>query len=198
MIGKDLSAWMLDRRGRRAGRIRLAGLAAFGVMALVGATAEQCDANGSLVVVKYQQIGGCQGIPGTYAGAGAAYVAFRIVAIENTGTNAREFDFDPDRLYVNTDPRADVKSSYAQSLHLPFITYGKKVAAGTTARDLGDVMAIVPNPIITITDPAHAKGQIESFTLLHTTPGGTQGVVMSRQDAQETYPYSGDCQGLTY
>ena len=170
-----------------------------GMVAFLGTTAEKCDNQTPLVTIKYEQIGGCQGAGHTFAGTDAAFVVFRIISIDNTGTNARDFDFNPDYLYVNTDPHASVSSDHAKSLAIPYATFGQKVAAGTRADRPGDVLAVVANPTITITDKAAQRGQIERFSLFHdTAAAGTQGVLVTAQGNQATFPYEGDCQRLSY
>ena len=171
--------------------IRLAGLLSAATLALVASTAEKCDRASGLATIEYQEIGGCQGAGHTFAGTGAAYIAFRIDSISNTASGARDFDFDPNKLFINSDPRAYVQTAFATSLGNPFASYGKLVPAGSRATSVGDVFAVVADPTI-------SGGRIEGFTLYYDTPAGTEGVLLSDQGHDTTFPYAGNCQALQY
>jgi hypothetical protein len=174
------------------GRIRLVWPLALAALVFVGTTAETCSSPvGALATIKYEQVGGCQGAGHTFAGTGAAFIVFRIDSIDNTASGSRDFDFDPNKLYLGSDPRADVKTTYGVSLGNPFVTYGQLVAAGSRASSIGDVFAIVAGPTI-------SGNRIEKFTLYYATPAGTEGVLLSDQGHDTTFPYSGDCQSLQY
>jgi hypothetical protein len=167
-------------------------LVPFTALVLLGSTATECDPAAALSTIWYEQVGGCQGAGSTFAGTGAAYIAFRVNSIDNTMPGARTFGFDPNRLYINTDPRSFVQTSLGTALHHPFVTTGQSVAAGSTAPINGAAFAIVDGPTI-------SGGTIEKFTLYYDTPAGGQGVIMKDEKAQtSTFPYRGNCQQLSY
>lgn len=65
---------------RRALSIRLL---PFTALVLLGSTATECHTTAALSTIRYEQVGGCQGAGSTFAGTGAAYIAFRVNSIDN-------------------------------------------------------------------------------------------------------------------
>ena len=140
-----MTSSMHDRAASARWLIRIAALA------LLTPVASGCDPETfAAATIVYEQVGACNGTPtptgAVTAGAGAAYIAYKIHSIENTMTNARDFVFDPNRLYINEDPRAFVNTTYADSMGNPFATHGTTVRAATTAPINGVVFAIVQSP----------------------------------------------------
>jgi hypothetical protein len=166
-------------------------------LALLVPLASGCDPETfAAATITYEQIGACNGTPtptgAVTAGAGAAYIAYKIYSIENTMANARDFEFDPNRLYINEDPIAHVNTTYADSMGNPFGTHGTTVRAGTTAQINGVVFAIVQSPSIN-------GDTVGRYNLLHETPAGAQGAfVVSKDTDRVSFPYRGGCHELTY
>src|SRR5438045_1527685 len=68
-------------------------------------TAATCPPSRAPVTITYEQIGACNGYtrgtgPPANAGAGGAFVVFRIRTLDNS-KSATAFNFDPDRLFNN-------------------------------------------------------------------------------------------------
>ena len=61
----------------------------------------------------------------------------------------RDFDFDPNKIFLNEDPRAYIQTSLGTALHHPFVTSGTLVRAGTTASVNGSAFTVVNAPPIT-------------------------------------------------
>jgi hypothetical protein len=100
-------------------------------------------------LVKYEQRGACNGFMHaggmTNAGPNQAYVVFKVTEVSNTADKAVDFNFDPERLYVDL-PLNDhfVDSDIQVSALNPFALQGRLVKAGTTETFNGAAIAVVP------------------------------------------------------
>src|SRR5262245_52893668 len=84
--------------------------------------------------IRYEQRGACNGFkhPGgtSVAGPNHAFVVFRVSTITNTEPKAKDFDFNPERLYVDqTDPAAFVDTDFHIATLNPFALMGRLVKA---------------------------------------------------------------------
>ena len=80
----------------------------------------------------YEQIGACNGFndgqTATTAGANAAHLVFRVSSVDNKDTNARDFEFDPNRLFVNLQvPRAYTRTTLRLAQLNPFYATARHV-----------------------------------------------------------------------
>ena len=150
-----------------------------------------------LVTIRYKQLGACNGFGNgtgaTSAGPKAAYVAFRISTIENKDSAPRDFNFDPNRVYVNVTPRAFTSTQLNLAQFNPFYATARLVAKGTTETLNGAVIGVVSTGAV---DGASEANQTNYF-LLYDTPAGGQGVVMARDNSSQTsYPSTPDCTNI--
>ena len=176
------------------------GLAAFLLVLAVGLVAADCEPARDTVTIRYDQIGACNGFSGsqgtTSAGPNAAYVVFKVSTIENTDSGARTFDFDPNKLFVNsTSPRAYTSTQLNLAQLNPFYATSRTVAPGATESLNGAVIAIVPT--------SAANGQSEanatSYNLLYDGGSGTQGVTLIKGNPDQTsWPQIEDCTQISY
>lgn len=153
---------------------------------------------GPLATIKYHQVGACngyrQGNNGVSVGPNAAYVVFKIEAVDNTQPNI-DFHFDPTRLYINQSTRHFVDTSlmFAQDLGV-----------------LGTVPVTVPHgnnmPIngysIVVVDTTDSNGSAEasktSYNLLYNTQSTDPGILMTKTNsAQTSWPQTDDCRAMT-
>lgn len=157
------------------------------------------DCEGPIVAatINYEQLGACNGFKrqdGTTQAAkpGHAYVVYRISTITNTSAGAGDFNFDPVRLFVNSDPRAYGVGYYTLGWRRPRSVDPRTVRAGTVETFNGTVTMEVPvgGPG---TDGA-AAAQNTNYFLSHETPAGTQGVLMAKTNhSQTSWNYTNDC-----
>ena len=176
---------------------RSLGLVVLPLVAAMALVASACDKPiTDLVTIHYRQIGACNGFAHdgvlTSAGAGAAYVVFQVSSIENNGSGARDYTFDPAHLFVNTDPRAYADANTLATLN-PFVTTGAFVPAHTTRTQIGDVVVIVP------VSGGATEANNTAFTLLYETPAGSQGAFAVKDNVTQTqWPNTLDCTTITY
>lgn len=157
--------------------------------------------NHDTVTIHYEQIGACNGFNNgggaTSAGPNAAYAIFRITTIENTDASAKDFNFDPDRIYINgTSPRAFTSTHLNLSQINPFYATAKLVLKGTTApANVGAVIAIVST---SAADGASEAKNI-SYFLSYDTPSGGQAVNFIKANPnQSSWPSTPDCTSIIY
>jgi hypothetical protein len=159
-----------------------------------------CPPKTDIVTIRYDQVGACNGFTDgvnlVSAGPKAAYVVFRVTTIENQDSGARDFNFDPNRVYINTSPRAYTSTRLNLAQMNPFYAVSRLVAKGTTAPSVvGAVIAIVP----TVATDGAQEASKTSFFLLYDSPAGGQGVVLVKNDPNRTvWPYIPDCLNITY
>ena len=154
-----------------------------------------------IVTINYEQIGACNGFNNgdgiTSAGTNAAYVAFRISDISNKDSAARDFNFDPDKVYVNpSTPRAYTSSHLNLAQLNPFYATSRFVPKGTSSTLNGAVIAVVSTS--TTPDPAKEANNT-SYFLAYDTPAGDQGVLLVKKDPNRTsWPSTSDCTMIVY
>jgi hypothetical protein len=151
------------------------------------------------VTIHYEQIGACNGIatgPGaTSAGPNAAYAILRINSIDNKESSARDFNFDPNLLFVNLTPRA-YTSAHLNLVQLnPFYAVSATIKAGNSLSMNGAVVAVVQT---SATDGA-SEASKTSYFLSYDSPSATQPIILDKvNSSQTTWPYIPDCSLITY
>jgi hypothetical protein len=172
---------------------------AFMAVIALGAGAMGCTAH-DIVTINYEQIGACNGFndgqTATTAGANAAYVVFRVSSVDNKDTNARDFDFDPNQLFVNSQaPRAYTRTTLRLAQLNPFYATARHVAAQTSESINGAVIAVVST---TAADGA-SEANNHAYTLLYEGVANGQGMIMQKKDpGRSAWPQISDCQEITY
>jgi hypothetical protein len=152
-----------------------------------------------VVTIHYKQLGACNGFGNgtnvTSAGPKAAYVAFRISTVENKDSAPRDFNFDPNRVFVDVSPRAFTNTQLNLAQFNPFYAKARLVAKGTTETINGAVIAVVST---TASDGA-SEANKTAYLLLYDVPAGSQGVVMAKDNAsQTTFPSTPDCTNIVF
>jgi hypothetical protein len=176
------------------------GLAAFLLILGLGLVAADCEPANDTVTIHYDQIGACNGFGtgsgGTSSGPNAAYEVFRISTIENTASSARTFDFDPNKLFVNsTSPRAYTSTQLNLAQVNPFYATSRTVAPGATESLNGAVIAIVQTSATNGASEANAT----SYNLLYEGGSGAQGVNLIKGNPDQTsWPQIEDCTQIIY
>src|SRR6476620_10883967 len=113
----------------------------FGIALIIAASflvASTCNNQpAELVTIHYTQLGACNGFNNgsgiTSAGPKAAYVAFKLSTIENKDSAARDFTFEPNRVFVNVTPRAFTSTNLNLAQFNPFYATSRFVPKGTTS-----------------------------------------------------------------
>jgi hypothetical protein len=154
-----------------------------------------------VVTIDYEQLGACNGFNNgfgvTTAGPQAAFVVLKVYTIRNKENGARDFNFDPEKLYViSSSPRAYVNNSSGVMAHLnPFLAQSRFVAKGTTQTINGSLIVVVQ----TGDSDGAREANNSSFTLGYDTPVGGQGVLMEkREPTRTTWPYTPDCTSIRF
>jgi hypothetical protein len=161
--------------------------------------AAECEPAHDVVTIRYEQVGACNGFSSgtgaTSAGPKAAYVVFRISTVENTDSAARTFDFDPNKLFINADPRAYASTQLNLAQLNPFYAPSRTVAAGATESLNGAVIAIVS----TVADNGASEANTTAYALLYDGGPGSQGVTLIKANPNKTsWPQIEDCTQITY
>lgn len=152
-----------------------------------------------IVTIHYKQLGACNGFAtsttATSAGPKAAYVAFKISDIVNKDTGAKDFNFDPNRIFVDVSPKAFTNTTLNLAQFNPFYAKARLVAKGTTETINGAVIAVVST---TAVDGA-SEANKTAYLALYDVPAGGQGVVMAKANAaQTTFANTPDCTTLSF
>ncbi len=152
-----------------------------------------------LVTIHYKQLGSCNGFNNgggvTSAGPNRAYATFRISTVENNGSSARDFNFDPNRIYIDQSPRAFTSTHLNLSQFNPFYAVARLVSKGSTETINGAVIAVVS----TSTADGASEANKTSYQLLYDTPTGGQGVVLVKDNSsQTTWPATPDCTTIIF
>lgn len=152
-----------------------------------------------VVTIRYQQLGACNGFNNgsgvTSVGPKHAYVAFKISTIENKDSGARDFNFDPNRLYIDQTPRAFTSTQLNLAQLNPFYATSRFVAKGTTETLNGAVIAVVS----TVATDGASEANKTSYFLLYDSPAGGQGVTLVKANpSQTTWPNTPDCTNIIF
>jgi hypothetical protein len=195
--GLSLTSWVKGIKAQDKTQPRLVGTAlALSIFLL----ATGCNPTNDIVTIHYEQIGACNGFNNgggiTSAGPKAAYVVFRISTIENNDTAARDFNFDPNRIYINLSPQAFTSTQLNLSQLNPFYARARFVPKGTTApANVGAVIAIVS----TSAEDGASEANKTSYLLSYDLPSGGQGVIFVKANSsQTTWPSTPDCTDIVY
>ena len=154
----------------------------------------------NIVTINYEQVGACNGFNSasgfTSAGPKAAYVIFRVSSIENKGSAAVDFTFDPNRLFINgSSPRAFASTHLNLAQINPFAATSRFVAKGTTETLNGAVIAVAS----TAANDGASEANNTSYFLVYDTPSGGQGVALAKKDPSRTsWPSTPDCTNIIY
>jgi hypothetical protein len=176
------------------------GLAVLLLILGVALVAADCEPAHDVVTINYEQIGACNGFStgsgATSAGPNAAYVVFRVSTIENTDTAPLTFEFDPNKLFVNsTTPRAYTSTQLNLAQLNPFYATSRTVAAGATEALNGAVIAVVS----TVAANGASEANNTSFSLLYEGGSGSQGTTLIKANPDQTsWPQIEDCTQITY
>jgi hypothetical protein len=152
-----------------------------------------------LVTIHYKQLGSCNGFNNgsgvTSAGPNRAYATFRISTVANKDSSARDFNFDPNRIYINESPRAFTSTHLNLSQLNPFYATARFVSKGTTETINGAVIAVVS----TAAADGASEANKTSYLPLYDTPAGGQGVVLVKDNStQTTWPSTPDCTNIIF
>jgi hypothetical protein len=153
---------------------------------------------GPLATIKYHQVGACNGYQRgsgiVSVGPNAAYVVFKIEAIDNTKPNI-DFHFDPARLFINQSTRhfVDPGLTFAQDLGV-FGTVPVTVPHGSVIGLNGFSIVVVST--------SSSNGSVEAnqtaFSLSYDTQSTDPGVLFDKTNvAQTTWPQTDNCQAMT-
>lgn len=179
----------LDRQPRIGLRVKLPLILAVAAL-LFAATA--CSRKQHFANISYEQRGACS----TGLGPNQAYIAFQVYRIDNLGQKAKDFAFDPAKLYIKgTDPKLFL--SPAINVGQPKPLRSQVVAEGTVATPEAVALVKVPTPQA---DGAR-DGATTSYALEYDNPedGAKQQVSTSSRDASRTdWPYTPDCADINY
>ena len=150
-------------------------------------------------LIKYEQRGACNGFTHlggmTNAGPNNAYVVFRITQIVNTASGAKDFNFDPERLYVDVEPNdAYVDSDIQVSSLNPFALQGRLVKAGTTETFNGAAIAVVPT---TAVDGA-SEASHTHYVLRYSALGEPGGQTEDQTPGTTTWASTPNCADITF
>ncbi|MEK6262483.1 MAG: hypothetical protein AABP62_28120 [Planctomycetota bacterium] len=174
---------------------------------LAGLLLTGCPPGGTqdVITITYDQVGACNGYEQTSgpggsgphqavnAGPNAAFVAFRIVSFDNS-KSSKDFNFDPDRLFINLSERHFMDSNLSLARDLGVFT------AAPTTIPKGKIMG--NNGITVTTVPTNsANGASEAnntnYFLLYDSPSG--GVVLVKGDPNRvTWPQTDNCRAIKF
>ena len=174
----------------------------FAVATLVlaaGLMAAGCNPSNELVTIHYKQLGSCNGFNNgggaTSAGPNRAYATFRVANIENKDSAARDFNFDPNRIYIDQSSRAFTSTQLNLSQFNPFYAKARFVPKGTATAINGAVIGVVS----TSAADGASEANKTSYTLFYDTPAGGQGVALVNDNpTQTTWPSTPDCTTIAF
>ncbi|MGQ0618035.1 MAG: hypothetical protein ACT4PW_13775 [Acidimicrobiia bacterium] len=179
----------LDRQPRVGLRVKLPLILAVAAL-LFAATA--CSRKQQFANISYEQRGACN----TGLGPNQAYIAFQVYRIDNLGGKAKDFAFDPAKLYIEgTDPKLFL--SPAINVGQPKPLRAQVVAAKSVATPEAVALVKVPTPQA---DGAR-DGATTHYTLAYDNPedGAKQQVSLSSRDEDRTtWDYTPDCADVNY
>ena len=144
-----------------------------------------------IAVVHYTQVGACNGwdTGGSVYNAGpyAAYVIFKVVSVDNTGSKV-DFAFDPDRLHLR-----GASAHVDTSLHLPlgpFQAVPMTVPRGVLRGSNGYAGAVFS----TSTSNGAVEANKTSYLLDYERASADPGVLSTKDNYQQTeWPFTENC-----
>ena len=150
-------------------------------------------------LIKYTQRGACNGFTHaggtTNAGPNQAYVVFQVTEISNTKPNAKDFHFDPERLYVLLPQDWYFVDSDIQVSSLnPFALQGRVVKAGTVETFNGAAIAVVP----TANTDGAAEASQKKYVLKYSTTGDPGADTEDTDPGRTSWPYTPNCTQVTF
>ena len=139
---------------------------------LAGLLLTGCPQGGTqdVVTITYDQVGACNGYEQTSgpggsgphqavsAGPNAAFVAFRIVTLDNS-KSSKDFNFDPGRLFINLSDRHFMDSNLSLARDLGVFT------AAPTTIPKGKIMGNNGITVTTVPTMPHADTTVSRWTL---------------------------------
>jgi hypothetical protein len=172
---------------------------------LVAAT---CPPSQPVVTVTYRQIAACNGYnrntgPGgagpiqtVSAGGQAAFVAFKVLAIDNS-KRSTSFNFDPNRMFVNgSSPAAHINTSLSLAQDLaPLSVVPVTVPAGNNQGNNGVGVVVVSTAA---TDGASEANNTNYFLSYEGAPGDPGVVLVKQNSSQISYPGNPNCTMITF
>lgn len=175
-----------------------------GALLLVAAS---CPPQGAgPVTITFDQLGACNGYSQTdpphgapqqavFAGGQAAFVAFRIVLVDNSGSG-RDFNFDPERLYVTgSSPPEHVSTSLSLAQdHGQLKTIATTIPAGKTS---GGGIAVVRVSTSAVDGASEANNT--SYLLSYETTAADPIVLLAKRNLSQTsWPQTPNCRAIDF
>jgi hypothetical protein len=154
------------------------------------------------VTITYHQIGACNGFPTnsgeTNVGPNQAYVVFGIEKIDNPNGSGATFNFDPNKLFVNSTVKDFVNTSdlIFSNILGPFSATTATITQGNS------INFAVSAQVATVVQTAASDGAVEAnktnYTLLYNVGSGDPGVILVKSDASQTsWPLTENCQAIS-
>lgn len=153
---------------------------------------------GPLATIKYHQVGACngyqQGSNAVSVGPNAAYVVFKIEAVDNTQP-AIDFHFTPSRLFVNQSTRHFVDTSLMFAQDLGVLGTAPVTVPHGTKMPLNGFSIVV---VSTSSANGSAEAKQTAYSLLYDTQSSDPGILMDKTNAtQTTWPQTDNCRAMT-
>lgn len=158
---------------------------------------------GAFVTITYEQVGACNGYPQDTGGAphhvvttgpNAAYVAFKVLSIDNS--HDTDFNFDPNRCFINQAPREFVNTglSFAQDLGV-FAAIPTTVPGGKIEGNGGIMVAVVR----TVAANGASEANNTNYFLLYDTAEDDPMVFLAKRNAdQANFPQTDSCLAIRF
>ncbi len=171
-------------------------------------TAASCPPPPPAAIITFDQVGACNGYQETTgpggsgphmtvsAGPGAAFVAFRVVSIDNSKTG-QPFQFDPDRIFVSgSSPEAHLDSSLTLAQAFGLLAAAPiTVPAGSNQGNSGIAVATVSTGA---GNPA-AEANTTSYFLSYAGAAGDPPVSLAKRNSTRTaWPVTDDCRAIGF
>ncbi len=155
-----------------------------------------------LANIYYEQIGACNGFTGPNGvgqtpPSGVAFVVFRIKTVKNTSTGAKDFAFDPSKLYTNNPDgtKQFAKGYYTLGWAHPRAVENRTVKAGATEVFNGTVTTEYRAGDSGVNAAEIVKNI--AINLLYEPQAGTQGTFMTKDNSSQTsWASTNDCKDI--
>ncbi len=155
-----------------------------------------------LANIYYEQIGACNGFTGPNGvgqtpPSGVAVVVFRIKTVKNTSTGAKDFAFDPSKLYTNNPDgtKQFAKGYYTLGWAHPRAVENRTVKAGATEVFNGTVTTEYRAGDSGVNAAEIVKNI--AINLLYEPQAGTQGTFMTKDNSSQTsWASTNDCKDI--